>query len=80
MTNEEKAREIADSLKGYALMSDYGKSLRAAKEMAAWKEQQMIEKAVKWMRSRQKGFINKIVTITEKDIQDFKKAMEGEEE
>lgn len=44
MTNEQKAREIADSLKDYVLMSDYGKSLRAAKDMAAWKDKQFSDR------------------------------------
>lgn len=80
MTQEEKARELA--IKSTRDIDDKGNEVynvfveAALQEMAAWKEQQMIDNAVEWMRSRQKGFINKIATITEKDIQDFKKAME----
>lgn len=52
MTNEEKAREITlDYTKGGYRENVYASDLEDALiEMAEWKEQQMIEKAVEWIR------------------------------
>lgn len=58
MNNEEKAKEIAIEIeKKSAFLSGFGKEeivieelKNAAIEMAAWKEKQMIDKAVNWIR------------------------------
>lgn len=49
MTNEEKAREIAQSFRTARMFSKHPCEIAedAAKEMAEWKEQQMIERITK---------------------------------
>lgn len=47
-------------------------------EMAAWKEQQMIEKAVEWLKNNIDFHDNSGGYERERKLQDFKKAMEAD--
>ena len=83
MTNEEKAKEIASRLP----KSSNDKELYAyvaALEIAAWKEAQMIRKAVEWLKNNIIGmmdgdlpYIQSTYDVSKNEfIEDFKKAME----
>lgn len=47
--DKEKIRELAHSHQGTMTDSQYLQMQYALEEMATWKEQQMIEKAVEWL-------------------------------
>ena len=79
MKNEEKAQELA-FVGGYT--NDIGISkviIQKCCEMAEWKEEQMIEKAVKWLENNVK--VNGAFycfAFKKDDIESFKQAMKGE--
>lgn len=83
MTDEEKAREIAKNDALYGKDPDNNSKTDecyiAALEMAAWKEEQMIEKAVEWLKKNltyihpRKGTEECIVNISK-----FKEAMKND--
>ena len=86
MTNEEKAKKLAEEHENatlFGIESPYHAALGAAIEMAAWKQEQMIEKAVEWLEkmipsSDLERRIYNCFTEEQKQnfIEDFKKAME----
>ena len=76
MTNEEKANQIA-----WEYSKHYDPNCckqvwveMGAREMAEWKEQEMIEKAVKWLTA----YLVDYLQCDEQIIEDFKQAMKGE--
>ena len=85
--DEEKARELDKKFREIMFSPKEYHFTDCLLEMAAWKEQQTIEKAVKWLETNTITVRNKFgVSHTElsskiskkKYIEDFKKAMEGE--
>lgn len=84
MTNEEKADEIC---KRHIFDSNH---YDCCMEMTEWKEKQMIDKACEWLKDmacyyahwecNSDTYENEIVYETEKLIEDFAKAMKGEEQ
>lgn len=88
MTNEDKAKELADFLYFKLSHIDYGTLHKKFLEMAEWKdgqskekEQQLIDKACEWLKNN----AAKYVVCDESDYhhyayktltEDFKKAME----
>lgn len=96
MTNEEKAREIIGGGCNKQNCSECGGSLSVAegcvefrhlKEMAEWKEKQMMEKACTIYQNELKQFAQLLKIVSgkntsglidiEKSVDEFKKAMEG---
>lgn len=87
MTNEEKAKEISDAYANSKFIPTQEECVAysSAMQMAEWKEQQMIDKACKWLEENVGeyediyydvgGFVSPDFN-TEKFIKDFKKAME----
>ena len=93
MTNEEKARTL--SLQDHLTNDDYAlcpsndtivriNAYGAAMEMAEWKEQQMIEKAVDWLKERAEHYYGvegeysdkvDLIFCKEEPLEDFKEAM-----
>lgn len=72
-SNEEKAKEIASKYERWNIEEDESAgAYKGALEMAQWKEQQMIEKAVKFLE-RQKRLSN--VFFDEDFIYFFKEQM-----
>lgn len=53
MTNEEKARELGDRLINAVghTVKDRKEIIDITNEMIEWKEQQMIEKSLKWLQT-----------------------------
>ena len=93
MTNEEKAHKIIGEGCNKQNCSECGGSLSVAggcmefrhlKEMAEWKEQQMIVKAVDWLQSHANDFMPASYSLQKYDtnllLYYFKKAMKGGEE
>lgn len=88
MTNEDKAQEICEKNGRYNPSCSSLECYLSALEMAAWKEQQMIDKAVEWLKDQScyyhhwevngDTYENEIVVDTEKMVEDFKKAMEDD--
>lgn len=91
MTNKEKSEELRKTALPNPLPDGYGMWLSAGDvdavliKMAKWKEQQMIEKACQWLElyANEYAFadytgdeLNGEAYISNKLIQDFKKAME----
>ena len=79
MTNEEKARELAARF-GFLddCIGDEKERFKTAMEMAAWKEQQMIEKACEWLEPVFKDIAG--YYYGGELIEEFKKAMENEKD
>lgn len=85
VTTEEKIDEIA-KLEPINFISNsdlcaYQQGLyRGSREMAEWKERQMIEKAVEWLRSNIHEYyeVNEFMEYFETMFENFKKAMKGE--
>lgn len=86
MTNEEKARELGDRLINAVghTVKDRKEIIDITNEMIEWKEQQMIEKAVEWLKERAEHYYgvegeysNKVGLIFCKEelLEDFKEAM-----
>ena len=73
ITKEEKAKEIAQSFRTARMFSKHPCEIAedAAKQMAQWKEQQMIEKAVSILRDE----IKYHDIYEESDIETFRKRM-----
>lgn len=71
MTNLEKAKDLYHKIGMEETM------LSALCEMAEWKEQQMIEKAVKWIKSQMIPYGASPLAIFNY-IEEFKQAMEEE--
>ena len=69
MTNEQKAKEFYHKYRELNLASESA-AFNAALEMAEWKEQQMIEKAVKWFENNFRDYAYR--------SNDLLKAMKGE--
>ena len=91
MTNEEKARELGDRLINAVghTVKDRKEIIDITNEMIEWKEQQIIEKAVKWMEENINNYIvndqyelpngsmsRDWLKIKSECFTDFKKAME----
>lgn len=69
MTNEEKAIEIGGT-------SSFGhERYKAALEMAQWKEQQLIQKAVAWMRNNINFHDNSGGYERDAKLEEFKQSM-----
>ena len=84
MTNEEKAQEIIGCNRenclecGGSLSVEKGcVSFRRMIEMAEWKEQQMVEKAVEWIKSQMIPYGTSPLAIFNY-IEEFKQAMREE--
>lgn len=88
MTNEEKAKEIAykcfpDTFEHETFgcpNCEAGKAESACLEMAKWKEEQVIEKACKWLRKHKDSYAvcdirTDKMSVANKLVSDFKKAM-----
>ena len=56
MTNEEKAKEIGQKFY-FDTMNSNEAAYKGALQMAQWKEQQMIERAVRWMEDNINNYI-----------------------
>ena len=71
-TNEQKARELGQKYQTpcHGIGDCEFEAYKAAIEMAEWKQEQMIEKAVEWLQNRKE-----IHRFLNSDIEDFKKAM-----
>ena len=93
MTNKEKALSIAESTVSERTRSLPANQIQkiivrdACLEMAAWKQEQLIEKACEWLKENASKYIydrevsrykEPKLTISGKCWEDFKKAMEGE--
>lgn len=98
MTNEEKSKEISvNNRMTYVesvndgntyVVNSQGECYQSAMEMAKWKEQQMIEKAVEWLKDmvcyysywdyNGDTYEKEIAVDTDQMIEDFSKAMKGE--
>ena len=97
MTNEEKAKEIANKNYRHYEVEEivYGEYYyvetdskqeckQSALEMAKWKEKEMIEKACEWLEKNARNARDYVwhdeamcgAGVTDKFINDFKKAME----
>lgn len=74
MTNAEKAQELVSNP-----ANDYKSTEDLCWMMAEWKEQQMIERAVEWLKTNAgkyiKGSLSASNYCTEHCIDDFKEAM-----
>ena len=85
MTNEEKAKEIASKYERWNIEEDESDgAYKGALEMAAWKERQIIEKAIEWLKKNADSYTwyNEFEGesgMIEEFIEDFKKAMEADE-
>lgn len=86
MTNKEKARDLA--IKSTIHLNDEGKEVynalveAALQEMAEWKEQQMIDKAVEWVYDLRRRYVVRNFhtgdIYTEKDmIHNLKQFLQG---
>lgn len=80
MTNEEKAKQIAsNNERSHQSRNSFIECFTSAMDMAEWKEQQMIDKAVEWLKENvtythpRKGTEECAVNITA-----FIEAMKGE--
>lgn len=87
MTNEEKAEELRKTALPNPLPDGYGMWLCASDvdailiKMAKWKEQQMIDKACEWLKEYGGVYwMDDYDLPTDELVNDFKKAMKGEEE
>ena len=76
MTTENKAKEFYHKYRELNLAPESA-AFNAALEMAEWKEQQMIEKAVKWIKSQMIPYGTSPLAIFNY-IEEFKQAMKGE--
>ena len=76
MKDEEKARELALEM-GQEDSFMYSHAMSILTKMAAWKKQQIIEKAEKWMKKNHVHYINTNIP-TEQLIEDFKQSMAEE--
>lgn len=70
MTNDEKIDKMLKFYHGTKTLKDY------LLEMAEWKQQQMIEKAVKWLKENEAGYWSSEYGTPQRLLVDFKKAME----
>ena len=80
MTNEQKSKEIYNKYKydkNLNKLATESAAFNAAMEMAEWKEQQMIEKAVKWIKSQMIPYGASPLAIFNY-IEEFKQAVKGD--
>ena len=84
MTNENKAKEFYHKYRESHLnLAPESAAFNVALEMAEWKEQQMIDKAVEWLKENTScyaSFDDDIISDTENKnnfINDFKQVMKG---
>lgn len=90
MTNEEKARELLktfnfrDYHNGHKV---YGFTLDRMKQMSEWKEQQMVDRAVEWLKEYAHNYFGvegkyandvDLVICIDEMLEDFKQTMKEE--
>lgn len=72
MTNDEKIDKMLMFFHGTRTLKDL------LLEMAEWKQKQMVEKAVKWLKENESSYWSEEVATPEELLDDFRKAMEEE--
>lgn len=76
MTNEEKARELAFAYCFNGVCLDEKTAYDILIQMSAWKEEQMLEKAMEWFRTKLPHMLLEHNPISTDGIfEDFKQAM-----
>ena len=79
MTNEEKANNIATNNLDRCFGNKQIYGATCALEMAAWKQEELIEKACEWLLHNAIGLDDGEFPVYDIDfIEDFKQAMKGE--
>lgn len=82
MSDKEQADQLAREETGVSINTEYRQMYpfeclcSVAEKMAKWKQQQMIEKAVNWLKENEAGYWSSEYGTPRRLLDDFKEAME----
>lgn len=71
-----KMHQLIDTIYPSTSMGDYGLKEMLVMEAMKWKQKQMVEKAVKWLKENESSYWSSEYDTPQRLLDDFKKAME----
>jgi len=71
-----KMHQLIDTIYPSTSMGDYGLKEMLVMEAMKWKQKQMVEKAVKWLKENEARYWSSEYDTPQRLLDDFKKAME----